>query len=379
MPHPPIALYIHIPWCERKCPYCDFNSHASSKIPENDYLECLILDLEMEAKNLPSRQLGSIFIGGGTPSLFSAKALQWLLKEIEKNLFVKPDIEVTLEVNPASADAKKFLGFIRAGINRVSIGVQSFSDKSLLRLGRIHSGKDSILAVKLAQSAGFSNINIDLMYGLPNQSEEQAMEDLIAAVSLKPQHISWYELTIEPNTKFYSDPPNLPDENVLENIHENGLAFLLENGFSRYEISAFSSLGRQCKHNLNYWRFGDYLGIGAGAHSKITRQDGSITRYSKTRKPEDYLSARPYAPRINEVKLSRKETVLDFVLNAFRLTEGFTFAEFSDSTSFNPNALEPEITALCNQGLILKSSSGYKTTLLGQRYLNEVIQKFMTD
>jgi len=377
MRYPPISLYIHIPWCEKKCPYCDFNSYASSKIPEKDYVDCLIADLQLEAEHLRGRELESIFIGGGTPSLFSTEALGKLLKEVAESLYLKPDIEVTLEVNPASADAKKFLGFVRAGINRLSIGVQSFSDTSLLYLGRIHSGRDSASTIKLAQASGFSNINIDLMYGLPNQSEDEALADLVEAVSREPQHISWYELTIEPNTMFHSNPPNLPDEDILEAIQESGLNFLYTKGFYRYEISAFSSTEHQCKHNLNYWRFGDYLGIGAGAHSKITNDDGSITRYSKTRKPEDYLSARPCAIRVKESILSRKETVLDFVLNAFRLTDGFTLDQFKKSTYLNPRHLEPEISLLCNQGLVLKNSMGYKTTPLGQRYLNEVIHKFM--
>ena len=379
MQYPPMSLYVHIPWCEKKCPYCDFNSYASSNIPEQDYLDCLIADLQIEAESVQARELRSIFIGGGTPSLFSAKSLAILLQTVAKKFHFNKDIEVTLEVNPASADKRKFLDFFHAGINRLSIGVQSFNDSSLRDLGRIHTGIDGVSAIKLAQTAGFSNINIDLMYGLPNQNEEDALSDLNAAILEGPQHISWYELTIEPNTMFYSNPPNLPKENTLEAIQEAGLAFLLENSYSRYEISAFSKLNHQCQHNLNYWRFGDYLGIGAGAHGKITKKDNSITRYSKTRNPGDYISASPCETKVNESTLSKKETVVDFVLNSFRLSDGFTLDQFKKSTYLSPNHLEPAISFLCDQGLVLRNSTGYKTTPLGQRYLNEIIHKFMVD
>ena len=379
MQYPPMSLYVHIPWCEKKCPYCDFNSYASSNIPEQDYLDCLIADLQIEAESVQARELRSIFIGGGTPSLFSAKSLAILLQTVAKKFHFNKDIEVTLEVNPASADKRKFLDFFHAGINRLSIGVQSFNDSSLRDLGRIHTGIDGVSAIKLAQTAGFSNINIDLMYGLPNQSEEEALSDLSAAILQGPQHISWYELTIEPNTMFYSNPPNLPKENTLEAIQEAGLAFLFENGYSRYEISAFSKLNHQCQHNLNYWRFGDYLGIGAGAHGKITKKDNSITRYSKTRNPGDYISASPCETKVNESTLSKKETVVDFVLNSFRLSDGFTLDQFKKSTYLSPHHLEPAISFLCDQGLVLRNSTGYKTTPLGQRYLNEIIHKFMVD
>ena len=379
MQYPPMSLYVHIPWCEKKCPYCDFNSYASSNIPEQDYLDCLIADLQIEAESVQGRELMSIFIGGGTPSLFSAKSLAILLQTVAKKFHFNNDIEVTLEVNPASADKKKFLDFYHAGINRLSIGVQSFNDSSLRDLGRIHTGIDGVSAIKLAQTAGFSNINIDLMYGLPNQGEEEALSDLNKAILQGPQHISWYELTIEPNTMFYSNPPNLPKENTLEAIQEAGLAFLFKSGYSRYEISAFSTLDHQCQHNLNYWRFGDYLGIGAGAHGKITRKDNSITRYSKTRNPDDYISTSPCETKVNESTLSKKETVLDFVLNSFRLSDGFTLDQFKKSTYLSPHHLEPAISFLCDQGLVLRNSTGYKTTPLGQRYLNEIIHKFMVD
>ena len=379
MQYPPMSLYVHIPWCEKKCPYCDFNSYASSNVPEQAYLDCLIADLQIEAEDVQDRELKSIFVGGGTPSLFSAESLARLLQTVSKRFHFNRDIEITLEVNPASADQRKFLDFFHAGINRLSIGVQSFNDSCLRDLGRIHTSQDGASAIKLAQTAGFSNINIDLMYGLPNQTQEEAVSDLNEAILCRPQHVSWYELTIEPNTMFYSNPPNLPKENALEAIQEAGLSFLSENDFSRYEISAFSKINHQCKHNLNYWRFGDYLGIGAGAHGKITNEDSSITRYSKTRNPVDYLSASPCEARVNAFTLSKEETVLDFVLNSFRLTDGFTLDQFKKSTYLSPQDLEPEISSLCNQGLVLKNSTGYKTTPLGQRYLNEVIHKFMLD
>ncbi len=377
MGFPPLSLYIHIPWCEKKCPYCDFNSFVASEIiPEKQYVDFLISDFRAEVAQVKDRELISIFFGGGTPSLFSAKSYERLLQGVAESFHLSPDIEISLEANPGSAEAEKFAGFSQAGINRLSIGVQSFNDKFLPKLGRIHRGEDSILAFDLALEAGFSNINLDLMYGLPNQNIREALSDLHQALSMNPSHISWYELTVEPNTAFFSNKPILPSEEDCELIQQTGLALLDKNGLNRYEISAFSGPENECSHNLNYWRFGDYLGIGAGAHGKITNEEGLITRYSKSRRPEDYLRRNPQELRINKSTLSKEEVIFEFVLNALRLSEGFTYDQFTSMTLLRPSELEQRVSTLCKKGLISKSNSRIKTTSLGRRYLNQVITEF---
>ena len=271
--NPPLSLYIHIPWCVEKCPYCDFNSHALKEaIPEQDYVTALIedLDADIEQFDLSSRQLHSIFIGGGTPSLFSAQAIESLLKQVLSRFSHKPDIEITLEANPGTVEAEKFIGFFNAGVSRLSIGVQSFASDKLIKLGRIHDSNQAKEAAMLATQCGVGSFNLDLMHGLPNQSIDNALDDLKTAISLNPTHISWYQLTIEPNTAFHSKPPKLPQDDVLWEIQDQGVKLLTEAGYIQYEISAYAKPGYQSQHNLNYWQFGDYLGIGCGAHGKIT-------------------------------------------------------------------------------------------------------------
>ncbi|MFT4862825.1 MAG: putative oxygen-independent coproporphyrinogen III oxidase, partial [Pseudohongiellaceae bacterium] len=288
---PPLGLYIHIPWCVRKCPYCDFNSHeAKTDIPEYSYVSKLLADFDHDYKFVQGRTIKSIFIGGGTPSLFSAQAFSRILDHLHKTAALAPGLEITLEANPGTAEANKFRGFFDAGINRLSIGVQSFSETNLKLLGRIHDGDQAKAAINIAVAAGFSNFNLDLMHGLPDQSEADALADLETAVGFKPNHLSWYQLTIEPNTAFYSKPPRLPSDDVLGDIQLAGEALLSSHGYDHYEVSAFSKPEFPSTHNLNYWRFGDYIGIGAGAHGKLTLTDGSIVRLRKHKQPKHYLA-----------------------------------------------------------------------------------------
>ncbi|HMY82651.1 MAG TPA: radical SAM family heme chaperone HemW, partial [Agitococcus sp.] len=289
---PPLSLYIHVPWCVRKCPYCDFNSHTSPQsLPEKAYVAALIADLQADLAWVQGRKIGSVFIGGGTPSLFSGQTYQDLFTQLRQHLDFSSDCEVTLEANPATVEHDNFEGYLVAGINRLSLGVQSFNPTHLQTLGRIHSQQDAFNAIQLAKTAGFSNFNLDLMHGLPQQDLSQALEDIDYALSFKPTHLSWYQLTIEPNTAFYRQPPALPDDDILWAIQEAGQQKLAQAGFQQYEVSAYSQQ-RPSKHNLNYWQFGDYLAIGAGAHGKVTTPEG-IFRYRKTRLPKDYLAAAP--------------------------------------------------------------------------------------
>ncbi|HHI76505.1 MAG TPA: radical SAM family heme chaperone HemW, partial [Gammaproteobacteria bacterium] len=292
----PLGLYIHIPWCVRKCPYCDFNSHrAPQALPEADYVDALLRDLAVQAERVAGRTLETVFIGGGTPSLFSGRAIGELLAGAARLLPLAPDAEITLEANPGTAEAGRFADYRAAGVNRLSIGVQSLDDASLRALGRIHDQTQALAAVDMARRAGFDNLNLDLMYGLPRQTPEAALADLEALIGLGPEHLSWYQLTLEPNTLFHHDPPPLPDDDALGEMMDAGLARLSAAGFVQYEISAHARPGRQARHNLNYWRFGDYLGIGAGAHAKLTGADGTVRRYARPRHPRDYL-ADPVAP-----------------------------------------------------------------------------------
>ena len=298
---PPLSLYIHIPWCMRKCPYCDFNSHeVREKIPETKYIRALTDDLEQDLPSVWGRTIETIFIGGGTPSLFSADAISQLLSDIRARIPLKPDAEITLEANPGTVDQERFKGFREAGINRLSIGVQSFQANLLRKIGRIHDDLEARVAIDAAQRAGFDNVNLDLMFGLPGQTTDQALADLQTAMALQPAHISWYELTIEPNTWFHRHPPEQPDDNLLLTMQEAGRELLEKGGYTRYEVSAFSQTGKQCRHNLNYWKFGDYLGIGAGAHAKITDAAScTIARTSKIKHPRAYLdnAQSPQRPR----------------------------------------------------------------------------------
>ena len=379
----PLALYIHFPWCVRKCPYCDFNSHAvvNNVVPGNDYVDALIRDLEFELPRIWGRSISSIFMGGGTPSLFSAEAIGRLLSILRTHLNLAPGCEITLEANPGTAEAARFCGYRETGINRISIGVQSFADPILRRLGRVHNGEQAIFAIELARQAGFENINLDIMYGLPGQSVADAIQDLEIAVGFNTTHLSWYQLTIEPNTVFYSDPPQLPDEDLLWDMQHEGSHCLAGHDFQQYEVSAYARGRSFCNHNLNYWRFGDYLGIGAGAHGKITdRATGTINRYARHRIPETYqrLAGKPEAI-VSQQQLSVADTLLEFMMNAMRLTEGVTTELFTEHTGLSIDAAARKLQQARDRNLIDYDSKHIKPTELGRRYLNDLLQIFMHD
>ncbi|MFC3679173.1 radical SAM family heme chaperone HemW [Bacterioplanoides pacificum] len=374
---PPLSLYIHVPWCIRKCPYCDFNSHkADDNLPERQYVDALIADLEQDKHWLQGRPLQSIFIGGGTPSLLSARAYEKLFRELRQRLTFADDIEITLEANPGTFEAKKFAAYRSLGINRLSIGVQSFNPGHLQQLGRVHDSEQAKTAISKARKAGFDNFNIDLMHGLPGQTVGQALHDLRTALAFEPQHLSWYQLTIEPNTEFYKRPPLLPQDDTLWDIQEAGLALLAEHGFEHYEISAFCQPGRASRHNLNYWQFGDYLGIGAGAHGKITLADANtILRTHKTRLPKDYL-----AP--DKAFLAGKQTIdpddigLECLMNALRLRQGIRVEDFEARTGLTLAAVAEPLQRAQQLGL-LQLDKGIRATEKGQQYLNELLALFL--
>jgi putative oxygen-independent coproporphyrinogen III oxidase len=374
---PPLSLYVHIPWCLRKCPYCDFNSHESvDKIPENDYLKAIFRDLKNDLPWVQNRKVHSIFFGGGTPSLFSANAIEKIIQGSEELIGFEDDIEITLEANPGTAEQQKFADFNSAGVNRLSIGVQSFNNNHLNALGRIHDGDNALRAIEMAQNCGFERFNIDLMHGLPNQTRGQAINDLETAINTGATHISWYQLTIEPNTTFYSKPPILPVEDQLADIQDLGQQTLADAGFEQYEISAFSRNANHCKHNINYWQFGDYIGIGAGAHGKITLPDkNAIIRTTKTRQPNHYIEHAAKDLGTNK-PVADNQIVLEFMMNALRLTHGATVDLFSSRTGLAPNQIKPEIDRLKQEGFLKKQSSKYCTTDLGMRFLDTILQRF---
>ncbi|MFT6733142.1 MAG: putative oxygen-independent coproporphyrinogen III oxidase [Polaribacter sp.] len=380
---PPLTLYIHYPWCVQKCPYCDFNSHglnhkANQSLSEDDYIDALLKDLEDELPKVWGRSISAIFIGGGTPSLMSVKSMDRLLSGVRARLPFLSEIEITMEANPGTVEANKFAGFFEAGVNRISIGIQSFENEFLNTLGRIHNGNDAHQAFQIARDAGFKNINVDLMYALPNQSIKQAMQDLQTAIDLKPEHISWYQLTLEPNTAFHHSPPkNMADDDHTADISEKGLALLQEHQYQRYEVSAFSKEGNfSCWHNTNYWQFGDYLGIGAGAHGKITRADTQkITRTSKKRSPKDYLNIeKPFIDQENE--LSAQQMPFEFMLNALRLVDGVEAKSFFERTGITNNIIENVLDNLRKKELVTNNKDTIQTTTLGFQYLNEVLSEF---
>lgn len=374
---PPLALYVHIPWCVQKCPYCDFNSHKSpAQLPEDAYISALLNDLQADLPLASKRPLSSIFIGGGTPSLFSAAALERLLNGIKAVTRWQADIEITLEANPGTFEQARFAAYRSLGINRLSMGVQSFNDAQLKKLGRIHSGTEAIRAVDIARQAGFDNLNLDLMHGLVQQTPRQALADLQQAMALAPEHLSWYQLTIEPNTAFWSQPPELPEDECLWDIQQAGQQLLREQGFAQYEISAYARNGHQARHNLNYWQFGDYLGIGAGAHGKITQPDGSILRYRKTRQPDAYLTSQH---RTGENWLEDAELPFEFVMNALRLTAGVPAHLFSLHTGLPLSALQPGWQHAQERGLMLPDVHRLGTTERGALFLNDCLQIFLSN
>lgn len=373
---PPLSLYIHIPWCVRKCPYCDFNSHElKADLPEQQYLQALLADLkaELNVEN-PLREIHSIFIGGGTPSLLSGQFYIDLFKQLHQQLNLSDGLEVTIEANPGAVDSKHFDGFLEAGINRLSLGIQSFSDHSLKQLGRVHDSAHAYKAYRAARSAGFNNINLDIMHGLPEQSLAQGLDDLHQAIALSPEHLSWYQLTIEKNTVFYTNPPQLPVENILDNLFVEGLALLERSQFYQYEVSAFARDGRYSRHNKNYWQFGDYLGIGAGAHGKITLANQQIIRRWKTRAPEDYLAKQNKVA--GSQPIGRSELALEFMMNHLRLHEGFTKELFSHRTGLLFSDIEPKLIDLEKQELLEKVGPLYRPTAKGRLFLNNMIAYF---
>lgn len=374
---PPLGLYIHIPWCVKKCPYCDFNSHEhhSTQLPETNYLNALINDLDSELTEVDAqREIHSVFIGGGTPSLLSGNFYIQLFAALNQRLLFSADAEITIEANPGAVDEANFKGFIDAGINRISLGAQSFSDAALNRLGRIHDNQSIYHAFETARNCGFDNINIDLMHGLPEQSLAEGLDDLKAAFELSPEHISWYQLTIEKNTVFYNQPPTLPVENILDNLFMTGLDTLAGAGYQQYEVSAFARDSKQSRHNKNYWRFGDYIGIGAGAHGKISGSDGSISRRWKTRSPSDYLNTDKKLA--GSTLIAKEDLPLEFMMNALRLNQGFTPQLFEQRTGLSFSKVKNSIVQLQAQGLVDTSGEHYHTTQKGRLFLNNVIAKF---
>lgn len=374
---PPLALYIHIPWCVRKCPYCDFNSHAAGPtLPEEEYVDALLADLDSDLHHANGRPLTSIFFGGGTPSLFSDRALGRLLEGVERRIAFAPDIEITLEANPGTFEQAKFKGYRSLGINRLSIGVQSFQEAKLKALGRIHNGDEAIRAADMARAAGFDNFNLDLMHGLPEQSIEDALFDLRTAIAQAPTHLSWYQLTMEPNTVFWSQPPELPEDDLLWDIQEAGQALLAAEGYAQYEVSAYAQPGRQARHNLNYWTFGDFLGIGAGAHAKLSTPDGRILRTWKTRLPKDYLDPSK-AYQAGERRLDADELPFEFLMNVLRLTDGVPAELFSQRTGLSLAQLDAARREAERLGLLQADATRLVATAKGQLFLNDLLQLFL--
>ncbi|OIN08828.1 radical SAM family heme chaperone HemW [Oceanisphaera psychrotolerans] len=377
---PPLSLYIHIPWCVQKCPYCDFNSHTmKDTIPEQAYVAALLDDLRQDLHLAQGRPLHSIFIGGGTPSLLTPEAISRLLSGVQSLIPFEDNIEITLEANPGTVEAGRFAGFRAAGINRISIGIQSFQSDKLHRLGRIHDPEQARFAAREAASVGLNTFNLDLMHGLPEQSLNDALSDLEQAIALAPPHLSWYQLTIEPNTPFASRPPALPEDEVLADIYEQGHALLLAHGYCQYEVSAYAKPGHEAKHNLNYWRFGDYLGIGCGAHGKITLPlEGKLVRTVKVKHPKGYLEpARPYLDQYWPI--AAQDLSLEYFMNRLRLFEPIPQQELQNLTGLSADRLQAPLAEALRLGLLDDDGSHWQVTPLGRRFLNRLLDLFITD
>jgi oxygen-independent coproporphyrinogen-3 oxidase len=374
---PPLSLYIHIPWCVRKCPYCDFNSHESrNPIPESAYVDALITDLEQATPLVWGRKVRSIFFGGGTPSLFSAESIDRILSHVRMLTPLEYEAEITLEANPGTFEAERFAGYRDAGVNRISIGIQSFNPRHLQALGRIHNTEEAQYAAEHAIRI-FGNVNLDLMYALPEQTLEEALQDMRTAIALGPTHISAYHLTLEPNTPFYYKPPTLPDDDTSATMQEAIEQLLADHGYAHYETSAFGKAGKRCRHNLNYWAFGDYLGIGAGAHSKLSFHD-RILRQSRIKQPNAYMKAVTETGHIDEERLlDRADLGFEFMMNALRLTEGFDPMLFTTMTGQALSTVEPALQQAVQRGLITRTPELIAPTALGQRFLNELLQLFL--
>ncbi|MFY0403572.1 radical SAM family heme chaperone HemW [Pantoea dispersa] len=372
---PPLSLYIHIPWCVQKCPYCDFNSHAlKGEVPHSEYVQHLLKDLDQDLPLTAGREVRTIFIGGGTPSLLSSEAMQQLMDGVRARLPLAADAEITMEANPGTVEADRFSGYQRAGINRISIGVQSFSPQKLTRLGRIHGPDEAVRAAQLAAGLGLRSFNLDLMHGLPDQSLEEALDDLRQAIALNPPHLSWYQLTIEPNTLFGSRPPVLPDDDALWDIFEQGHQLLSAAGYQQYETSAYAKPGYRCEHNLNYWRFGDYLGIGCGAHGKLTQPDGRIVRTVKTRHPRGFMKGN-YLDKQHDVPDEDKP--FEFFMNRFRLLEAAPRADFQRYTGLDEAVIRPQIDAAIAAGYVQEQPEHWQITEKGKLFLNSLLELFM--
>lgn len=377
----PLSLYIHLPWCTRKCPYCDFNSHEGfTESLQQPYIDALLADLDSQHAWWRDRPIESIFIGGGTPSLFEGRWLGTLLEGVSNRVALSRHVEITLESNPGSAESSRFAEYRAAGVNRLSIGVQSFNDRALHALGRIHSGSEARRALDMVATAGFQRWNIDLMHGLPGQDAQSGAADLTEAVGRSAGHISWYQLTIERNTRFWSAPPALPNESELESIQQAGEAILADAGLDQYEVSAFSREGEESRHNMNYWRFGDYIGLGAGAHGKISLPNGTIIRTQRTRTPTDYLAVTTSSPLSppKGVAISPAEKITEFAMNTLRLTSGVPLSHFTQTTGATVEQLTAAAKTAVSRGWLEAPGTGhFVTTPLGYQFLDSVIETFL--
>lgn len=374
---PALSLYVHIPWCLKKCPYCDFNSHTfEGQLPETDYLQALSADLKHDAPWIQGRQIKSIFFGGGTPSLFSADFFGRFLDHTSKVLNLDTNIEITLEANPGTLECSPYAALLATGINRISLGIQSLNSEALKRLGRIHNAETALTALKQALDSGFERVNADLMFGLPEQPLSHALNELEQLINTGVKHISWYQLTLEPNTKFYKQPPPLPSDDTLADMADAGQALLIEAGLDQYEVSAFAAPGHPCQHNQNYWRFGDYLGIGAGAHGKITQADGTVLRTTRTRLPTHYLNQETPGSANTRI-VEPKDLTFEYCLNRFRLFEPISLEHMAAHTSSTTQTLEPQFENCVRQGWLAKTKAHYEITAMGRRFLNDLIAQFL--
>jgi putative oxygen-independent coproporphyrinogen III oxidase len=375
---PPLSIYIHIPWCVKKCPYCDFNSHESrSEIPEKRYVAALIADLEQSVPRVYGRKIRSVFFGGGTPSLFSAESIDEILSAMRMLTPLEYGAEITLEANPGTVDTAHFAGYKQAGVNRISLGIQSFNADYLKALGRIHDEKQALAAAELALKT-FERVNLDVMYALPNQTLEHALQDAEQAIILSPDHLSFYHLTLEPNTPFHRTPPSLPNDDASADMQEQIEALLAENGYEHYETSAFCKPNSQARHNLNYWQFGDYLGIGAGAHSKLSFHD-KISRETRHKHPKAFMEAAENGSATDNIwTIAPEDLGFEFMMNALRLTQGFEKNLFSERTGMPWEAVSMRLLAAYKKGLITQNNQIIQPSLLGQRHLNTLLEMFLT-
>lgn len=372
---PPLSLYIHIPWCVQKCPYCDFNSHTlKGEIPQQEYIQHVLNDLQQDAQLIGNRTVKTIFIGGGTPSLLSAESMQVLMDGVRNIITLDSQAEVTMEANPGTVEAERFYAYQQAGINRISIGVQSFGSDKLITLGRIHGPEEAKKAARLAAELGLRSFNLDLMHGLPAQTFSEGLSDLRQAIELSPPHLSWYQLTIEPNTQFGSRPPVLPDDDALWEIYTKGHQMLTTAGYQQYETSAYAKPGFQCQHNINYWRFGDYLGVGCGAHGKISFADGRILRTVKVKHPRGYMEGR-YLDKSHQV--SDEDRPFEYFMNRFRLLEAMERSDFTRFTGLSEAHIRPQLDQALKQGYITETAAQWQITQHGKLFLNSLLELFL--